>query len=341
MNIKKILLITIASFFMLGAEALADDVKIRVNGKYIETDTAPIIEDGRTLVPVRAISEALECDVSWNDEKRAVSVFDGEDLAVMWIGRDTAFKTDGMEITGHYTMDVSPKIINDRTMVPIRAISELLGAEVDWINDERTVTIAYVSMGYEGIEGAIESFNPVFINGLSDMYDGYRDYVGEKKNVTLAEIELEGGKVIKLELYNGIAPKSVENFIKLAESKAFDGKIFHRVIENFMIQGGAFDENNVQATSDSIYGEFTFNGWLNLVPHTRGAISMARTPDPDSGSNQFFIVHKESVELNGSYAVFGNVLEGMEYVDEIAGCETDSNDKPIKNQVIKTVKIIK
>lgn len=341
MKIKKILLAVVSCLFIFGAEAMADDVKIRVNGKYIETDTPPVIENGRTLVPVRAISEALSCDVSWDGEKRAVSVFDGEELAVMWIGRDTVFRTDGMEITGHYTMDVSPKIINDRTMVPIRAISELLGAEVDWINEERTVTIAYVSLGYEGIDGAIEQFNPIFIDGLTNMYDAYCDFVGEKKDITLAEIELEGGKIIKLELYNGIAPKSVENFVKLAEEKAFDGKIFHRVIESFMIQGGAFDENNVQATSESIFGEFTFNNWLNLVPHNRGAISMARTPDPNSASNQFFIVHKESVELNGNYAVFGNVLEGMEYVDEIAECETDSNDKPVKNQIIKSVRIIK
>ena len=341
MNLRKIVLIVMSCLFMFGAEAMADDVKIRVNGKYIETDTAPIIEDGRTLVPVRAISEALSCDVSWDGEKRAVSVFDGEELAVMWIGRDTAFKTDGMEITGHYTMDVSPKIINDRTMVPIRAISELLGAEVDWIGDERTVTIAYASIGYEGIDGSIEQFNPVFINGLTDMYDEYCDFVGEKKNITLAEIELEGGKVIKLELYNGIAPKTVGNFIKLAEEKAFDNKIFHRVIKGFMIQGGAFDEANEQNVTASIHGEFTFNGWLNLIPHKKGTISMARTMDPNSAANQFFIMHDDSVELNGNYAAFGEVTEGLEYVDEIAGCETDSNDKPLKNQVIKTVRIIK
>ena len=165
--------------------------------------------------------------------------------------------------------------------------------------------------------------------------------MAENTRVEKVQIEMEGGGIIKLELYPDVAPITVANFVKLAEEKAFDGKMFHRVIKGFVIQGGAFNEANEQSETDSIYGEFTFNGWLNLIPHKKGTISMARTMEPNSASNQFFIMHDDSVELNGNYAAFGEVTDGLEYVDEIAGVETDSSDKPIKNQVIKTVRIIK
>lgn len=339
MNIKKILAAGIICTTVFGITAMADDIKINVNGEYIETDTSPVIENDRVLVPVRAISESLNCDVAWDVEKRAVSVFNVEELALLWIDKDTAFKTDGAKLTGYCKMDTPPKIINDRTMVPIRAISELLGADVDWDNEERTVLISYEDKGYGDIQGILEDINPVYLEGFTDMYDAYCDYIGEKQKVTLAEIELENSKIIKLELYNELAPVTVENFVKLAKEKAFDGKIFHRAIKDFIIQGGCFNEEGEQQEAKSIFGEFTFNGWLNVIPHERGVISMARTNDPNSASNQFFIMHETSTHLDGQYAAFGRVTQGMEYVDEIANSETDSQDKPIENQVIKTVRI--
>ena len=319
----------------------SDEIGIIVNGQRIETDTAPIIENDRTLVPVRAVSEALDCDVGWIEDKRAVVVFDGVEMAFLWIDKDGAFKIDGVSMTGSYKMDVSPKIINDRTMIPIRCVSELLGAEVDWDETERNVIIDYEPNDFDIADGMAVQLSNSYIDELTDMYDAYYDYAFEKKNVTKAEIELDGGKIIELELYNEIAPVSVENFIKLAESGAYNGKIFHRVIEDFMIQGGASDENGNFSESDNIYGEFIRNGYMNLIPHERGVISMARASSYDSGSNQFFIMHVDYPFLNGDYAAFGKVTKGMEYVDEIAVSETDENDKPVENKVIKEVRIIK
>ncbi len=320
-------------------EVFAQEIKINVNGEIIQTDTAPVMENDRVLVPVRAIAEALKCDVSWKEEYQAVSVFNGMELAVMWIDKDMAFKIDGATITGNYKMDVPPKTINDRTMVPVRAISELLGAEVDWIDAENTVTVKYNVLAEEAIDGIIEQLNPVYINGLSQMYDTYYDYVTDKTKITVAEIELNDGSVITLQLYHEIAPETVANFISLARSGAYDGKIFHRVIKDFMIQGGGYDQSGVKAEATPIKGEFIANGHLNLIPHNRGVISMARTNEPDSASSEFFIVHMDSPHLDGLYAGFGVVVAGMDAVDKIAEAPTDSNDKPLENQVIKTIRV--
>ncbi len=338
---KKTLLLTVAVMLLTCSviTANAEDVKLKVNGEIIVTDTAPEIINDRVMVPVRAVAEALKSDVAWDQENKAVSVFDGAELSFMWIDRDGAFKTDGLSLTGTYKMDVTPTIKNDRTLVPIRAISELFGATVDWISEERTVTVDYEVKNTEDLTGTAQQLSPYAVT-MSQMYDVYYDYSFGNKNVVKAEIELEGDKKMSLELYPDIAPATVENFVKLASNGTFDGKIFHRVINDFMIQGGAYDvEGNITET-EAIYGEFLTNGWFNLIGHERGVISMARTQYPDTASNQFFIVHKDSPHLNGEYAAFGKVIEGIEYVDEIAGTETSEEDKPVKNQVIKSIKII-
>lgn len=154
------------------------------------------------------------------------------------------------------------------------------------------------------------------------------------------EIEMENGKVIKAELYPEVAPITVENFAKLIEDKFFDGLVFHRVIEGFMIQGGGFDRVGNHKETDSIKGEFDANGVKNELKHTRGVLSMARTMFPNSASSQFFIMHKDAPHLDGQYAGFGKVTEGIEVVDEIAECETDYNDQPIVPQVIKTIRLV-
>ena len=336
---KKIIYLLISLLMLTITSVHAEDIKIVVNGKEIVSDVAPIIENSRTLVPVRTISEALMCDVAWDNENKAVSVFDGAYMYFLWIDKDAAFKIDGSAICGSYLMDVSPKILNDRTLVPIRCISELFGADVNWDDKTRTVNIDYTPLFNEAPEeGSCEQYSAYTLS-MSEMYDTYRDYCFSQKRITKAEIELENGGIIKLDLYKDIAPISVNNFIHLAVSGAFEGKIFHRVINDFVIQGGAFDVDGNQSEANPIMGEFIMNGSFNLIPHKRGAISMARTNEPNSASNQFFIVHKDADNLNGAYAAFGVVSEGMEYVDEIAISETDENDKPIQNHVIKSVKI--
>lgn len=152
------------------------------------------------------------------------------------------------------------------------------------------------------------------------------------------EIEMENGGIIKAELYPDIAPITVENFAKLIEDKFFDGLIFHRVIPGFMIQGGGYDEDGNQKETESIKGEFDKNGVPNPLKHTRGVMSMARTMFPNSASSQFFIMHDDAPHLDGQYAAFGKVTDGMDIVDEIAETQTDMQDKPIDNQVIKTIR---
>ena len=151
------------------------------------------------------------------------------------------------------------------------------------------------------------------------------------------EIEMNDGGVIKAELYPQTAPITVENFVKLINENFFDGLIFHRVIEGFMIQGGGMDAAGNPKKAASIKGEFSSNGVKNDLKHTRGVLSMARTMIPDSASSQFFIMHEDAPHLDGSYAAFGHVTSGIEVVDEIANCETDFRDKPIKPQRIKTI----
>lgn len=150
-------------------------------------------------------------------------------------------------------------------------------------------------------------------------------------------IEMENGKKIKLELYPDVAPITAANFEKLVKEGFYDGLIFHRVIEGFMIQGGDPEGTGMGGAKERIKGEFAANGVKNDLKHTRGVISMARSQNPDSASSQFFIMHKDAPHLDGQYAAFGRVVEGMEVVDEIACCETDFRDRPVKVQRMKKV----
>ncbi len=144
----------------------------------------------------------------------------------------------------------------------------------------------------------------------------------------IVTIEIEGGGTIKAELYPDVAPNTVNNFISLVKSGFYDGLIFHRVIENFMIQGGCPLGNGTGDPGYSIRGEFRDNGFDNDLKHTAGVLSMARAMHPDSAGSQFFIMHKDAPHLDGSYAAFGKVVEGMEKVNEIATCATDFRDRP-------------
>jgi peptidyl-prolyl cis-trans isomerase B (cyclophilin B) len=157
--------------------------------------------------------------------------------------------------------------------------------------------------------------------------------------MTKAIITMNDSSTMTLELYPSIAPITVENFTKLAKSGFYDGLVFHRVIRNFMIQGGDPEGTGMGGPGHHIKGEFIANGVNNTIKHTRGVISMARSNDYDSAGSQFFIMHKDSVHLDGQYAAFGKVIEGIETVDAIAQQKTDYSDRPVVEQKIKTIVI--
>lgn len=150
-------------------------------------------------------------------------------------------------------------------------------------------------------------------------------------------IEMENGKQIKLELYPEKAPITVANFEKLIKEGFYDGLTFHRIISGFMIQGGCPKGDGTGGPEERIKGEFSANGVPNDLKHVRGVISMARSGNPNSAGSQFFIVHKDAPHLDGQYAAFGKVVEGMETVDEIADTETGYGDRPLKPVVIKKI----
>lgn len=183
----------------------------------------------------------------------------------------------------------------------------------------------------------------------------------EAKEQVNIQILLEDGRTMKAELYPDVAPISVDNFVKLIEEDFFDGLIFHRVINGFMIQGGGYDKtfyegNFNQKETAAIKGEFSGNGVKNDLKHTKGVLSMARTQAPDSASSQFFIMHEDSPHLDGQYAAFGKITEGIEVVDEIATVKTTAldgkltfngkeyeqqmTDVPEEPVVIKTIEIL-
>ena len=163
---------------------------------------------------------------------------------------------------------------------------------------------------------------------------------------TKIEIIVKDYGTMTAELYPDVAPATVENFLKLIENKFFDGLIFHRVIPGFMIQGGGFDEEFNQKHTESIKGEFSGNGFAqNTLKHTRGALSMARTNDPNSASSQFFIMHRDAPHLDGQYAAFGKLTDGFDVLDKIARCRTGSlgyymQDVPVEPIEIETIRVI-
>lgn len=153
------------------------------------------------------------------------------------------------------------------------------------------------------------------------------------------KIEMENGGTIRAELYPDIAPITVENFVKLIKNQFYDGLIFHRVIPGFMIQGGDPEGNGMGGPGYGIKGEFLSNGFKNDLKHTRGVLSMARAMDPNSAGSQFFIMVADAPHLDGDYAGFGKVIEGMDVVDQIVSAERDMWDKPLEDQRIATIRI--
>ncbi len=155
----------------------------------------------------------------------------------------------------------------------------------------------------------------------------------------LVTFEMENGKLIKAELYPDIAPNTVRNFISLIRKGFYNGLTFHRVISGFMIQGGCPDGNGMGGPGYVIRGEFSQNGFDNPLKHTPGVLSMARTMAPDSAGSQFFLMHKDAPHLDGAYAAFGKVTEGMDTVNEIAEVPVDFRDCPLNPQILKSVTV--
>ncbi len=155
----------------------------------------------------------------------------------------------------------------------------------------------------------------------------------------IVTIEMENGGIIKAELYPEIAPQSVYNFIDLIQKGFYDGLIFHRVISGFMIQGGCPQGTGTGGPGYCIKGEFLYNGVENTLKHKRGVLSMARSQSPNSAGSQFFLMHQDSPHLNGQYAAFGKVIEGIEVVDQIAAAKTSMGDRPVVPQVMKKVTV--
>ena len=155
----------------------------------------------------------------------------------------------------------------------------------------------------------------------------------------IVTITMENGDVMKAELYPEIAPNTVNNFISLVKKGFYDGLIFHRVIPGFMIQGGCPDGTGMGGPGYTIKGEFSQNGFANDLRHTEGVLSMARAMHPDSAGSQFFIMHKNSPHLDGAYAAFGKITEGMDIVNKIAETATDYSDRPLEEQKMKKVTV--
>lgn len=155
----------------------------------------------------------------------------------------------------------------------------------------------------------------------------------------IVTFEMKNGDIMKAELYPEIAPNTVNNFISLVQNGFYDGLIFHRVIRGFMIQGGCPDGTGMGGPGYTIKGEFSQNGFANDLRHTEGVLSMARAMHPDSAGSQFFIMHKNSPHLDGAYAAFGKITEGMDIVNKIAETATDYSDRPLEEQKMKKVTV--
>lgn len=155
----------------------------------------------------------------------------------------------------------------------------------------------------------------------------------------IVTIEMENGDIMKAELYPEIAPNTVNNFISLINKGYYDGLIFHRIINGFMIQGGCPDGTGMGGPGYSIKGEFAHNGFENDLAHTPGVLSMARSMHPNSAGSQFFIMHKTSPHLDGEYAAFGKIIEGLDIVNKLAETATDYSDRPLTPQTMRTVTV--
>lgn len=300
---KKIITLLCALAVTAGTASAESNIRININGEEFKYDTEPVVINDRVLVPMREIFESFGAEVYWEGTTKTVTaVLDG-DAIMLQIDNNKLFKP-GEEAE----LDVVPIVINDRTMVPVRAVSVGLGADVEWDAESRCVNIDF-----------------------------------KEQETIPVTFEIENMGIMTAELYPEVAPETVANFVKLANEGFYDGLVFHRVIDGFMIQGGGYDKDFNYKETESIKGEFASNGFENPLKHTRGVISMARTSDPNSASSQFFIMDETAEYLDGQYAAFGKLTDGFDVLDKIAETETYSlgngmNDVLVELPVIKSIR---
>ncbi|MEG0353937.1 MAG: peptidylprolyl isomerase [Cellulosilyticaceae bacterium] len=280
--------------------SFASTIKLTMNGSLIQAQAPPIQENGTILVPLRLISEELDALVSYDESTQLITISKDNTLIKLTLG-STKATCNGIPTT----LSLAPKLVNGVTMVPIRFISENLDCIVDWDPTTQSITVQ------------------------------------EKTSVLpIATLTITGLGTIQVELYPSLAPNTVNNFISLSNQKFYDGLTFHRVIDDFMIQGGCPLGNGTGGPGYSIPGEFSRNGFTdNTLSHTPGVLSMARSNMPNSAGSQFFIMTSHSSHLDGDYAAFGKVISGMEIVDQIKTLPTDIMDKPLVPIVIESIRV--
>lgn len=300
---KKIVNIIVAALMLcMTFSVFAKPIELVIDDKVIETQVAPIQEKGITLVPLRIISEYLGAAVNYDNVNQQITVTKGNKDIVLTAGKKQVSVNDKM-----INLEVAPKVVNNITMVPIRVISENLNCTVKWDGQNGRVII------------------------ISEK---------QQSRFPVATIKFQGIGEVKAELYPQLAPNTVNNFIALANSKFYDGLTFHRIIEDFMIQGGCPQGTGTGGPGYTIAGEFAANGFkANTLSHTEGVLSMARTMEPNSAGSQFFIMTSEAKHLDKQYAAFGKVIEGKNFVDAIEKVQTDYSDKPLIPVVIESIRV--
>lgn len=355
--LKKLTILLGIFLILVSGYAFAEEpVSILINGEPLVTDVPaqelPVYDEAgdyvgdRVMVPLRAVGEALNCDVHWIEENQGILLYRKGTLTSLWVGKETGFFLNGYSLERHSFMDVPPTVVDDRTLVPVRATSELLGAEVNWIEETNTVTIDYDLGQLEenaGVAAQCEAYSHLL---LMD-YDKLSSFCKGTMETVTGAIIMEDNREIKFTLYPMLAPETAARFVLCAATGFYDNTVFHRVIDGFVAQGGGFTlekkgKNQTLKEKDIsefeiLPGEFLANGYLNLLGHKRGVLSFARANDPDSAGTQFFICHQDAPHLDAYYASFGIITEGMELVDEICKTETDENDTPIEPIIVKTV----
>ena len=347
---KKIFLIFLAGLLILSnlpvIASANDDITVVVNGEELVFDvpatTVKVYDeegkytDDRIMLPIRAISEKLNFDVAWNEATKGIDIYRNNHLIMMWIDTPNAFKLKAYGLDKMYTMDAPPTIIDGRTMVPIQAVAELLGAEVNWNGETKTVDIKYEIGTIEDNSGvAKESY--IFGEMMNMLYDVYSGYMNKTLKGVSGKIILENDKEMEFKVYPEIAPLTATNFVTLAKEGFYKNTTFHRVIKDFVAQGGGYDVGGEHKDASYVRGEFILNGIFNLIPHKRGVMSLARPTHPDMGSSEFFICHQDTLYLDGSYAAFGEITSGFDVLDEICSATTDETDKPLENIVVKDI----
>lgn len=298
-KILSLICILVLALALLPSAAMAATPTLYLNDADVTAEASPVIVDGTTLVPLRFIGEKLGYTVDWDNDKRGASMSKDGQTYTMFEGSNIAYDKNGNETI----LGAAMQLMNEKSMVPLRFLSESIGLSVHWD----------------------QAVYAVFVNSDSTYYT----LVPSAKPVPFT-ITMQDGGVMKGELYPNVAPISVENFTKLANEGFYNDTIFHRVIPGFMIQGGGYTLQEqpdgklgvLAKNAATIKGEFSSNGVSNDLKHTRGVLSMARTPEKDSASSQFFIMHADAPHLDGEYAAFGKVTEGLDIVDKIAATQT-------------------